>query len=257
MSDHRQLRMLVAPFFFILSLLWGLYFADDRHGMFRQTWSDGGIPLVGVIVASSIPIGFLFNQISILLLGTMFWRSRHSYEVCASRVALSKMCVHTGLGGGHWIPRLLPRAIYKRLELYIDLSFSHGELSFHRKGVFEWLSRVWNAFTACVNSAVALVLSGLIGSLLLEIPMSFHWWCFLGLLVWVNVITAIMLWHKEMLTHSLEVHRWQNDAERPAPDKSVLQSWRRELRNVWVASLLTVVLLGIGIILTWVGAIPM
>lgn len=235
MANNRQLRLLVAPFFFILSLLVGLFFEDECGNRFTAVLGDNGVALLGVIVTASVPLGFFINQVSIGLLSLFFGCSRHCYEVWLGDETLRKMCGHTSLGGSPKGLEELDCRSHKVSELYIDLSFRHGELSHHRKGMFEWFSRVWSSFMTCTNTAVAILLSGVVGVLVFDMPVSSGWWWFMGIVLLANVLTGIALWFKSMTMSELEVMRWDPHERDTAVVHPAITEWvaRRELAMLY------------------------
>ena len=89
MDQVRQIRYLVAPFFFFASLLWGSYL-DHRIDLSR--FPSGLVPL---LVASFFPIGFLIGAISHVIVWFIFWifegRSGEvPLDLCSSRQSMGK-----------------------------------------------------------------------------------------------------------------------------------------------------------------------
>jgi hypothetical protein len=93
MDPARQLRFLVAPFFFFSSLLWGYYLS---HGLPALEVSG----LIAVLVASFFPIGFFIGVLSHLLL-KLFFRAvfRHWSEVHLEENALRRIWLLLGVEG--------------------------------------------------------------------------------------------------------------------------------------------------------------
>ena len=157
MDQVRQIRYLVAPFFFFASLLWGYYLSKGQLPTFSHATNTAGntvfeiAPLVTLIVASFFPIGFLIGALSHLLVLGFFklWTGRYS-EVFLRDAAFRRVWKDSGL-------RHSP---HRRFEFYASATFDHEIL--HDR-VHQWIMRVWSAFVISTHSAIALFVALLLG----------------------------------------------------------------------------------------------
>jgi len=232
-----KLRLLVAPFIFVLSLAVGLYFEDESHDRFLAIMeSKNALALLGLIVAASIPIGFLMRQLTIAGLWLLFLPSKQGFDASYSDWELSALNKASGTPAPKRDFQGLHRTHRRELEQYADLTFISGSLGTDRPRVFSWIGNVWDIYYASANNVTALVLAVFVGMLVLKIGMSWQWGLLTMFMLTVNLPTAVRLWHKTMLFTVLEALRTNNRLASEIRSKTQLkQRSARRRRAYWLS----------------------
>lgn len=198
MDQVRQIRFIIAPFFFLGNLLLGAWLGNLFSIEVVAKWQPQTVVAIGgVLVAALLPLGFLIGGISVLFLRTVFCViSKGHYEVSLSDDTWQRI----------W-PALKANVQRTRSnELYSGVTFDHEIL---HDGIHDWLVRRWNAFNISVNSCTAVVLAHLVG-FALAIPLT-RWWvgttaCLFGLFVFI----AFVSWRETMGMVDFQSHRIQD-----------------------------------------------
>ncbi len=158
MEQNRQLRFLIPPFVFLVSLAWGA--ATDRKlfgfltDLHKSIPIDGIDTIIGVVAAGGvavIAVGFLISSISVFFLRILFrvfWRQ--DYEAHLPPDALERV--------GQAID--FKAKLDKRHMLYAVATYDHAVLP---HSLHDWIARRWNTFIVSSNCCVALLLSFLFG----------------------------------------------------------------------------------------------
>ena len=113
MDTGRQLRFVVAPFFFFASLLWGYYLAQQKLPNFSSS------QLLTALGVAFFPIGFLIATVSHLVLKLIFFLATRNWsEVRLEDSAFARIWSLLHVGGDP----------DRRWEYYASASFDHGIL---------------------------------------------------------------------------------------------------------------------------------
>lgn len=159
--------MVIPPFFFLGSLLWGAHLGGINLAVILKP--DNTKELFGVLAATAViilPIGFLISSISVLFLNFVAWISKEeTYEAVLSTASLEKI----------WSSCGRTDSPDPKLTLYATATFDHEIL---HDGIHNWIRRRWNHFNVAAHSAIALILSHVIAFLLARVienpPSEFH-----------------------------------------------------------------------------------
>lgn len=196
MDPIRQIRLLIAPFFFFASLITAGLLSSN----IAKLWPgeiDPGLGqiagLAGIVGISVLPFGFLISTISMLMLRLFFIKSDGFYQSRLSEEELDLI----------W-PKLkttLKRKIYSKFngkrektpgstKLKALVTFDHGIIYKESPGVFEWLTRTYTAFVVSVNSAIALALSFVV-IIIINLCPPWPWWVISIVIFLTMVIGAL------------------------------------------------------------------
>lgn len=187
MDAVRQIRLLIPPFFFILSIVWGgvLAGSDFRALMQKETATF----VIGAVVASLLPLGYLISAVSVSILRFV----DEDYEARLPDKCLERIWPHLESS----------QQLDPEKRLYIAATFDHELLS---PGVHEWLLRRWNSFNIGAHSVTALLLAHLAGGLL-GIDQKWQWWSTSGVIAVILVIHAKSAWRQTMLMVEFQSYR--------------------------------------------------
>jgi len=180
LEENRQLRFLIPPVIFLISLLWwGVVI--DPHKPLLGLLKDAPILALGVGAAAVLALGFIISSISIFVL-----RLFGEYEAWFSDADLNLMREAINKKKG---------TIDKKQKLYLVATYGHGLVARETPGLYEWLLRRWNVFLVSFHSCFALILSLLIPSLLrgweiLSKSLFLYWWLPVIILILVFVTNA-------------------------------------------------------------------
>ncbi len=203
MDEARQVRFLVAPFYFLASLLAGAVLAGRIcPASLTDVQLNSVLAIGAAVLASTLPLGFLLGSVSILALRAIFlvgsalhWTHNANYEASLSPETWKRI----------WPKLQMPEdfSFEASLALYTAATYDHELL--HR-GIHEWLGRRWNAFNVSVNSATALLLAPFAGGLL-SIAVKPAWWIPSLVLAAVFLTTAVLAWRDTMQMIEFQAHR--------------------------------------------------
>ncbi len=174
MDPTRQIRLLVAPFFFFVSVASAYCSAGIALPL-----SNDKSAFVGAIALAILPMGFLISTLTIVLLRRLFRLFGSNFETDLSEADMDRIWLQLH-------PKLSRRKsaqnsetkqakTSKDEEIYIAASFDHGFLYENHRGLHEWLMRVYSAFMTSANSFVAILLS-YVAKLILDLHPSYFWW---------------------------------------------------------------------------------
>ena len=217
MDDDRRIRFLVAPFFFLVSLVWGI--AHDPEFSLAPLFSGAessqlgeSTRLVAAIAGGGLalfPLGYAIGGISYVLL-------RLAFEI-AHKCRL-------GLGSHEsYFPRELENVLWQALAMpgrpsgldlfFAGVVFDHCILRDEYTGVHKWLFRRWSAFNIAVASTIALLLSLPFGKML-GIVWCTDWLWTVSILCVVLVLSAYFSWRDTMgmAAFMLRRHQQRNDS---------------------------------------------
>ncbi len=203
MDKDRQIRFLYPPFFFLASLLWGLYL-DPAKSLSDFIPAAGSSvktdALITTIIGGGVAIlvlGFLIGTITVsgLRFGFFLFARRH-FEVVVSKAAFERIRQQV-------IPSLTP--LDRRQRFCSAVTFDHELIS---KGVHQWLIRRWSAFHVSANSVVALILAPIAGSHL-NISVGCDWGWTTAIICIILLINAILAWRETMNMIDFQSHRQQ------------------------------------------------
>ena len=208
MDHDRQIRMVIPPFFFLGSLLWGALLANPDLAILNP---EDVKELFGVLAATAVailPIGFLISSISVILLyGIARIGKEETYEAVISDAVLPQIWRKCG--------RTEPAE--KKLAFYAVVTFDHEILN---DGIHSWIRRRWNHFNIAAHSIVALLLSHVIAFLLsygvesaFKIPQSWPWWITTLVLVAVFSFTGRCAWLQTMEMIEFQAERAKEDSQ--------------------------------------------
>jgi hypothetical protein len=174
MDQLRQIRYLVAPFFFFASIVLGRYLENPSSLLMLSA------PILGVVAASFFPIGFLISAVERLssafffgtvgrLLSALFFgvrslllrqvprrRKFRFHEAAFSDETFQRMWEHLGL----------PGKTEQRFEYFASNAFDHGVVS---ERINHWLMRAWSGYVMSIDSCVALISAWFVGKCFLEV----------------------------------------------------------------------------------------
>lgn len=192
MDQERQVRFLYPPFFFVMSLLFGLILDSSRSLKdivpALKTSTSGPIEILGLLAGGSVFVlasGFLIGAISSLLLrfGFRVFGKRH-YEASVTPSSLGRIWKMLDSLDGPSQDKIL----------YAVATFDHELLS---PGIREWIHRRWIAFTTSAHCCTALGLALILGACL---SIALKWeWLVVSLLVFaVLAFNAFFAWRDAM-----------------------------------------------------------
>ena len=195
MDQDRQIRFLIPPMIFILSLLLGYYQTVNNFSQLPKNNSIENI--LGLLAAGAvivIALGFIIGTLSIIILRCFFHVFKKStYEIVISDDTLNRI----------WKQLKTTLKIDKTMILYAGVTFDHELLS---DGIHNWLARRWNAFNISINSCVALLLAHIV-AFIINVNQSYTWGftsIILGICFLLNAISA---WKDTMLMIDFQSYR--------------------------------------------------
>ena len=204
MDQIRQIRYVTPPFFFLGSLLLGVWLNNPS---WLDTIEELRIPVIatigGVVVASLLPIGFVITAISTLVLRFGSWLLSCHYQISLSDDAWRRIWPTLKLQTG--------AEPDKSKELYAAITFDH-EILHERINASN--VRLWSAFNISVNSSTALVLSHIVGYKL-HIPLDYGWVGTTLCLLALFIPTAVITWHEHMGMLEFQSKRIQQNGYMP------------------------------------------
>jgi MFS family permease len=221
MDEARQVRFLVAPFYFLASLVAGAMLAGK---VTPDNLSDAQLKSVlaaaAAIIAATVPLGFLIGSLSIMALRAIFrlgsalrWAHNSTYEASLSPETWGRIWSRL---------RMAPeRPFAPPLALYTAATYDHEVLP---RGIHEWLGRRWNAFNVSVSSATALVLAPIVGALL-SIPLKPAWWITSIVLVVLFLATATLAWRDTMKMIEFQSYRAPTHEQAELPRRHLTHGW--------------------------------
>lgn len=193
MDPSRQIRLLIAPFFFILSIVLANVFVPD----FKLSTVVGGdsltptnyLAILTIFIASSLPIGFIFNVISALIypiivkkyIEKKFMGSKNS----ANKENLIKVLNQCFINGNKITDDEICYLSSNDIKYYI-IMFEQGLLYNNYRDMFDFQVRAHTAFMISLNIIIAIIVSLVIG---FWVTPDWRWWVFnFALLI-------LMIWH--------------------------------------------------------------
>lgn len=195
MNQDRQIRFLIPPLVFILSLLWGAHLSGkDLTSLFGPDVVESILGLLALGAVTAISLGFIIGTISINLLRVMFCVfGRRTYEAVLSKKTLKRI----------WPKMKTALEFDSKYVLNIAATFDHEIIS---KGVHEWLTRRWSSFNISVSAIVALLLSHIIAPF---IPINQSWcWGITSVILGIFFLgNAIFAWRETMEMIDFQSHR--------------------------------------------------
>lgn len=200
MDTNRQIRFIVAPFFFFSSIMWGAYLAGIDLGcaLGIKDWEN----LVAIIALVSIivfPIGFMINAITALAVRYIYWLAKkRSYDANISDDAIKRIwpLLDTNL--------ILDEAKKKEWEFHTAATYDHELLD---KGIHEWIMRTWSYFTIAANSCGAIVLSHIAG-IIMGISLDYRWVLTSTIVLFILGISG---WHsRKRIKEMIEFQSYRN-----------------------------------------------
>ena len=153
MELNRQLRFLIPPVVFFISIFWSVIF--DLYDFFPKLSKQISPGILGVMVAFVlagtfvVALGFIISSISVWMVFGRRWFGAE-YEAPVSDRALNRMTQQLGV-------------VHHGRKLYPVATWHHWLLKRQAPGLSEWLSRRWNMALVSLNCFVALCISFLIG----------------------------------------------------------------------------------------------
>jgi hypothetical protein len=186
MDQDRQIRFLIPPLIFILSLLWGCHQAG--YNLTNILGTDSLKSILGLLAAgavTAIALGFIIGAVSIIILRYSFKIfKKPTYEIVVSKDSLNRI----------WPQLKTTLAVDNSKILFGGVTFDHELIS---DGIHSWLTRRWSAFNISVNSSVALLLSHLV-AFFIPINQSYTWG-FTSVLIGICfILNAIAAWKETM-----------------------------------------------------------
>lgn len=198
MDSDRQIRLLIPPFFFFASLLFGVWLTDNQYRQFVWTAEGEKLAAAGAVVAASLlPVGFVISSLTFVLLRIVFWPTGRSFETHLSAAALKEV----------W-PRLRTTLTLKQEHsFYAAITLDHELLA---PGLHAWIMRRWNAFLICVQGCTALLLAHVVGYRLgLGHPRP---WCMASATLFILLaVNAVAAWRGTMEMIEFQAHRMLAD----------------------------------------------
>lgn len=149
MDEGRNVRFLIPPFFFLLSVFLAAHFSDvDVIAMLQPLTPQQILAVATGIGAATIPMGYLLTSISILLLNGLarFCGARYYEAHLSSEEVLNLVSKEIKAA----------KPVDRTLELYAVATYDHAILP---KQVHQWIQRRWNAFNIAAHSCTAIVLA--------------------------------------------------------------------------------------------------
>ncbi|MDD4051608.1 MAG: hypothetical protein PHR28_06905 [candidate division Zixibacteria bacterium] len=193
MDQTRQIRLLIAPFFFFATLISAQYFADTPRTLeWMNAHSSSTIAAIaGLLAAATLPVGFLINTVTVFLLRILFWLFGKNYEADITKADFDLVLPHfDSVLNNHIRSMALDKkwgCNTVRIMRYIAVTFDHDILYRHRHGIHEWLTRVFSVCMVSASSVVAVFLA-LIVICLLPISTKYWWdWTIWGIIVLLSM----------------------------------------------------------------------
>lgn len=184
MDQDRQIRLLIPPFFFYISLFLGIVLQNHPFWQWLKDGFAGGhgehlIALGGAVMGSLLPVGFLISAITFLFLRLIFLPTHRHFEIFLSSDALKVVWPHlrTSL------------KCDRRYAFEAGITLDHELFS---PGIHSWIMRRWNVFLISTQACVALGLAHCVAYFLgMQQPRQWLETSFLiGLVLAVNAVVA-------------------------------------------------------------------
>lgn len=186
MDQDRQIRFLIPPIIFILSLLWGAYLCDKN--VFSLLESEFGKNIIGLFAAGLITvigIGYIIGTISTNLLRLIFFIiDEPTYEADLPTETLTRI----------WVKLNTNLAKEPKHILYAAATYDHELLP---ESIHKWIVRRWNSFNISIHSIVALFLSHII-AFRFSFVQNREWLITDLILAILFLISAICSWRETM-----------------------------------------------------------
>jgi hypothetical protein len=202
MDQIRQIRYLIAPFFFYGSIIFGMW-NQDRCWVPKPF--DSGT--AAILIPAIIPVGFLLNLVSRAVLSRWIeyfkFRNPETLDEIHRKLAVVKSMqeldsLHKPSGNVGW---------------YLQAAFDHG---FIDKGSHEWILRSWSGFFVSADSGFGLILAFFVGALLFDVDPTWLW------VVGTFGITCLLFWNakncRQRCIDMIELQAWRGiDPKRTDP----------------------------------------
>ncbi len=203
MDPNRQIRLIIAPFFFYATIISAGLASNDFKAIWPFRHYPDSTAIIGLIALSTLPLGFLLNAISSLFF-TML-RSikgiRWNVEFDRSDRFFNRVRDNLGL---KYINNAYPKKIKPHFKRNLFITFDHEFLKEQRNGIFEWQVRLYSVVTISFNSALAILL-GIIYVCALEIKPG-ETWCII-----IDCVIILLLINFFVSRRSLlKMHRFRS-----------------------------------------------
>ncbi len=189
MDPDRQIRFLIPPFIFFISILLGakLDGSTNFHEYILSYSSYGIIALLFAGTTSIVSLGFIISTCSIFFLRLAFrFYGNPTYEIVLSITTQQKIWESLGLEKDYkFDPALIQ---------YTSTTFEHELLP---KGIHEWIIRRWSSFNISCHSIFAVIISFLSASLF-GIHQSCNWFFYCFIFIILLVTNAYNSWKETM-----------------------------------------------------------
>jgi hypothetical protein len=181
LDPTRQIRLLIAPFFFFVSIIFAYLSAGKALPL-----QNNMAALVGVVTLSTLPVGFLISSIVHIFLRALFRMFKSNFETHLSEEDINRIWPQLNTSLGRHTRSIISKTGIKKtpanVELCIAVTFDHGILYKNNRGVHEWIMRVYTAFMTSINSLVAILFS-YIAVVFLRVSPPCVWWLCTGSIV--------------------------------------------------------------------------
>ena len=200
MDQERQIRFLIPPFVFILSLLWGAHLAGiDLRPLFGVDAIKSILGILAVGAVTAIAVGFIISTISVNILRVIFCLfKKPAYEATLTDETLRRI----------WLQIKTKLPFDRNLALFAASTFDHELFS---DGIHYWLMRRWSSFNISFHCCVALALSDAIAPFL-PISQSYFWGITSIVLGLFFLLNAICAWRETM--HMLDFQSYRKQSGR-------------------------------------------
>ncbi len=195
MDPTRQIRLLIAPFFFYVSLITAIVFSTNLEIISlvkSYTTESHGIAnmagLAGFIAVSALPVGFLISSLTTLVLRYIFCEPFKAHDISVGEKDIEDILDQSkSLLSINELKRIskleyfqkTPKPIIGSSEKLCTICFfDHGLLYNIFPGIHYLLTRCYSAFIISLNCLVALTISLILVSLYDMYPP--HLWCWLN-----------------------------------------------------------------------------
>lgn len=189
MDPIRQIRLIIAPFFFFLSL--GLALWPLENPQITTTH------IIGIIGISTLPLGFLISNITIILLRLIFRIFGRNYETDFTVADVNRIWDNLNIRAQYrdeLFPQNSTRINKSSLDNILDVTIihDHGILYNNNRGIHEWIMRAYSGFVISINSVMAIIFSYIVAFYLdfrsiFEIKHHADW------LIWTSIVLMILL----------------------------------------------------------------
>ncbi len=193
MDAERQIRWLIAPFFFYCNLILGAWLSDCcfvQRILCMEAETTTAVIALGI--AMTLPLGYFLGSVSIVILKGLFWlcnlgkNNPNRYDACFEMETWTKIEEKLHITNS---------SVTKKNSLFAAASFDHGTIV---EGVHKWIARRWNAFNTAMNCAVAIIASFISIPLFDSICFSWSWLITCILTLWVLGCLAFVAWKETM-----------------------------------------------------------